>query len=279
MPSGRIGKLTVLAELGAGAGSRVYHIRRAADSKEYALKVVPAGPGRRSKYLDQLRNEFRVGRMLDHPNLAAVYAFEMETDWLFRPRRAKLLLEYVPGRTIDRLPPQRMATLLAVFERVADALAHMHERGVCHGDLKPGNLALGPDAGVKVIDYGLARVGGESKVRVQGTPEYMAPETADRKHIDERTDVYNLGATMYHLVARRPLPLRVPGLVYDERSYGRLVAPVAVLNAEAPADLCDLIHWCISYNPASRPAGAGEVRAALSRLLAAWEDENPARGV
>jgi len=276
MIRGRIGKLTILAELGAGAGSRVYQVRREADSQEYALKVVPAGRGR-AKYLNQARNEFRVGRMVNHPGLVVVHALETETDWLFRPQRAKLLLEYVPGRTVDRLPPLGMATLLRIFERVADALDHLHSCGVCHGDLKPGNLMYTPEGAIKVIDFGMASVNGESKTRVQGTPEYMAPETADRNRIDRHTDIYNFGATMYRLVARRPLPLRVSGLLYNERSYGRLVTHVGELNPEAPPELCDLIHWCIGYHPGSRPQQVSEVRTVLTRLLGVREEPGDVR--
>jgi serine/threonine protein kinase len=76
----RIGKFTILAELGVGAGSRVFHIRREADSREYALKLVPADSPSLRKYLEQARHEYRVGRMLDHPNLVKVFAFETETN-------------------------------------------------------------------------------------------------------------------------------------------------------------------------------------------------------
>ena len=105
-----------------------------------------------------------------------------------------------------------MAKLVQVFERIADGLTHMHKQGVFHADLKPNNLILGRGTRVKVIDYGLAWIKGEPKDRVQGTPEYMAPETVEHKLINERTDIYNFGATMYRLVT-----LQLPPCWVDRR--------------------------------------------------------------
>lgn len=266
MTVSRIGPVEVLATLGQGAKSTVVHVRRAADRKEYALKLVPVGRPAERKYLAQARQEFRVGRLLDHPSLVKVFALETETDWLLRPTRVKLLLEFVPGRTLDRVPAPPVRTLLRVFERAADGVAYMHDRGVVHADLKPNNIMLGPGV-VKVIDYGLARVNGESAGRLQGTPEYMAPETAARKVVNERTDVFNFGATMYRLTTGRLPPTLTPGLPLGERAYLDRLRPVGGLNPLAPAGLCDLIHHCLAYHPGGRPGSMDEVCRALARLV------------
>ncbi len=271
----RIGTFAVLAELGAGPGSCVHHIRREADEREYALKVVAVNSRRDLKYLDQLRHEFRVGQMFDHPNLIKVYALEIEKTWLFRPKAARLLLEFAPGQTMNRTPPLRFGRLMRVFAQVADALAHMHGRGVCHADLKPDNLILGPGTAVKVIDYGLAWVEGEPKDRVQGTPEYMAPETKARRTIDARTDIFNLGATLYRLTAFRCLPESPIGLPVGEKTYARAMVPVGRLNPSVPPGLCDLIHWCVEFNPDRRPQRMYEVREALLEVASEWDVANP----
>jgi eukaryotic-like serine/threonine-protein kinase len=263
----KVGKVELLSELGTGAGSRVFHVRRQADGRDYALKVVAVTTAGDRKFLEQARTEFRVGRLLDHPNLMKVHALDVETDWLFRPRRAKLLLELAHGHTLDRLPPLAAARLVRIFERVADALAHMHDQGVFHADLKPSNLILGAGTNVKVIDYGLAGIEGEPKHRAQGTPEYMAPETKARAHIDRRTDVFNLGATLYHLLTRRHLPVSPPGLILEEGSYRRQVVPVAALNPDAPPELCEVVHWCVEYDPNRRPQSMAELRAALAEVV------------
>src|SRR4051794_39026520 len=97
----RIGKFQVVGTLGAGAHSTILHVRRAADSKHYALKVVRIDSPQHKKFLDQAEHELEVARKLDHPNLLKVYALEKVKDWLWRVRKAHLLSEYVNGKTLD----------------------------------------------------------------------------------------------------------------------------------------------------------------------------------
>jgi serine/threonine-protein kinase len=266
MPGFSIGRLTVLSELGAGAGSRVFHVRRRADGGEYALKVVPAGRRADPRFPEQLRHEFRVGRMLDHPNLTRVYALEVRRDWLFRPTAVRLLVEFAPGRPLDRVPPLPVARVLRAFERVASALEHMHGRGVLHADVKPGNLVYDPGGGVKLIDFGLARLEGDPTFRVQGTPPYMAPETVAQGVVSARTDVYNFGATMYHILTGRPPPAPEPSTLPGARLRPVPAVPVAQLNRDVPAELCELIHRCLCPGPEGRPSAMAEIRAVLNRL-------------
>src|SRR5262245_23033813 len=152
----RIGKFQVLGQLGTGAHSSILHIRRSADAKNYALKVVPIGGPEDEKFLEQARHEFRVAQRLDHPNLIKIYALETLRDWLFRVRKVHLLIEYVNGRTLDMLQRIPMPQLVQVFQCVAGAVVHMHRRGVYHADLKPNNILLSRAGEVKVIDFGLA---------------------------------------------------------------------------------------------------------------------------
>ena len=99
----KIGKFQILGTLGSGAHSTILHIRRSADSKQYALKVVPITGSEDHKFLEQAQHEFRVAQMLDHPNLIHIYALETPRNWLFRIRKAHLLIEYVNGRTLDKI--------------------------------------------------------------------------------------------------------------------------------------------------------------------------------
>ncbi len=271
MSPSRIGKYATLGELGSGAGSHVYHVLRESDSEEYALKVIGVACRRDLKYLDQLEHEFRIGQYFDHPNLIKVHALEIDRSWLFRPTQGRLLLEYAAGQPMNRTPPLRYGRLMRVFERVASGLAHMHGHGVCHADLKPDNLILGPGTAVKIIDFGLAWVDGEKKNRVQGTPEFMAPETLAHRVINPHTDVFNLGATLYRLTTFQCLPVSPAGLLLDRKSFARTIVPVGRLNAAVPAELCELIHWCIEYNPDYRPRDANELREALAQLAREWE--------
>ena len=204
----RIGKFQIIGPLGTGAHSTILQVRRAEDSKTYALKVVQLDSPEDEKFLAQAEHELRVGKMLSHPNLLEFYALEKVKDWLFRVKKAHLLSEYVNGKTLDTCPRLTIPRLVQVFEKVADGMVHMHRRQVCHGDLKPNNILLSRAGEVKIIDFGLARIKGESVERIQGTPEYMAPEQVKHSLINERTDIYNFGGAMYRLVSWK-LPLSV----------------------------------------------------------------------
>lgn len=265
----KIGKFQVVATLGTGAHSSVLQIRRQADSRNYVLKVVPVGGPEDQKFLDQARHEYEIAQLLDHPNLIKVYALEMERDWLFRVRKAQLLIEYVNGKPLDTLPRLAIPKLVQVFAQVAAALAHMHRRRVFHADLKPRNVMLSRAGGVKVIDYGLAWRKGENKGRVQGTPEYMAPEQARSRAVNERTDVYNFGATMYRLVTWRypPNPLSPGAAAANAGNWDKLYKPVGACTADAPAPLADLIHRCLAFQPEERPDRVTDVQSALDAMV------------
>lgn len=265
----KIGKVQILNTLGQGAHSSILHVRRAEDGREYALKIVPIESEEDKKFLEQAKHEFRVGQMLNHPSLVKVYCFETEQDWLFRVKKAKLLLEYVPGQTLDKAKLLNIPKILRVFEKVAAGLVHMHKQGVIHADLKPNNIMLGRGTNAKILDYGLAWVKGEPKDRVQGTLEYMAPETAQHKLINERTDIFNFGATMYRVVTLK-LPPKVvsdlEGVDMDEKTYHGMLKPVRELNPGCPAPLADLIHRCLSFNALKRPERMSEIQGILDQL-------------
>src|SRR5947209_13383750 len=124
-----IGSFQILGTLGTGAHSTILHVRRSSDSKQYALKVVPLEGKDDAKFLEQARHEFEVARMLNHPNLIKVYALETPRDWLFRVRKAHVLIEYVNGKTLDTIKGLSVPRLVQVFEKVAAGLAFMHRRG------------------------------------------------------------------------------------------------------------------------------------------------------
>ena len=270
MSSFTIGKFQVVEPLGKGAHSTIMHVRRAADSTHYALKVVVIGGADEQKFLDQAEHEFRVAQMLDHPNLIKIYALELQKDWLFRVRKIHMLIEYVNGKTLDQLPRITLPRLLQIFEAIAAGLVHMHRRQVCHADLKPNNVMLSRSGDVKIIDYGLAWIKGEGKGRVQGTPEYMAPETAKSKLVNERTDIYNFGALMYRLVTWRLAPPTVSvedgGVPVDAKMWERMFKPVEEFAPDAPKALRDLIHHCLAYKAHERPERASEIQGALDHL-------------
>jgi len=270
MDIGPIGSFQILGTLGSGAQSTILHIRRGADGKQYALKVVHLETKEDHKYLQQAQHEIKVAGMLAHPSLIKVFALETSRDWLFRVKKAHLLLEYVNGKTLDTVKGLSIPRLVQVFERIAAGLVHMHRRGVCHADLKPNNLMLSRSAEVKIIDFGLAWIKGQAKGRVQGTPEYMAPEQARNQVVNERTDIYNFGATMYRLLTWRLPPSTITladGLAMDKHMFRTLLKPAQELVPDAPPALCDLIHKCLEFSAANRPERVSEIQGTLNHLV------------
>jgi serine/threonine protein kinase len=268
----RIGKFKVIERLGTGAHSTILHVRRQEDSRNYALKVVTVDdPETDMKFIRQAQHEFRVGQRFDHKHLVKVYALELVKNWLFRVQKAELLLEYVNGKTLDQCPPLSLPRLVQAFQQVADGAAHMHRKGVYHSDLKPNNILLSRAGSVKIIDFGLAQVRGEKNERLQGTPEYMAPETVAHGLVNERTDIFNFGVTMYRMVTFRLPPSSVTaeagGLPLTPGTWKKLLKPVQQYNAAAPAGLCDLIHRCLSYDATKRPERMTDVQRELDFLV------------
>ena len=145
-------------------------------------------------YIDQAKTEYEASQKLNHPAIAKIYDCRLKQSW-FRVTGVELLMEYVDGKTLDEIEAPELGQLVLIFCQVASALAHMHRRGVYHGDLKPSNIMLSKNGQVKLIDFGTAWIRGQEKNRVQGTPQYMAPEQAteqgrqrEDRHLQLRRD-------------------------------------------------------------------------------------------
>lgn len=264
-----IGKHAVSRTLGQGAHSTIYQIRRDEDAREYALKVVEIADKDELKFYEQLKFEHRVAGMLDHPNIIKLHCLETEKTWLMQVKKANLLVEFVNGKTLDELPVMPFPKLVHVFRQIAAGLAHMHRRGVFHADMKPNNVMLSRGGQVKIIDLGLAWIKGEPKDRVQGTPEYMAPETAKAKVVNELTDIYNFGATMYRLTTWKLPPAALSGgQVIHGKEWKALYQKVATVQPNAPGSLGELIDQCCQYKPEQRPERMTDIAQRLEDIQA-----------
>jgi serine/threonine-protein kinase len=254
-------KYRVVNTLGSGAGSTILLISdKTAGGKRYALKVVRKQDQDDEIYVQQALTEFEAAKKLNHPAIAKIYDCRLKKSW-FKVTGVELLMEYVDGKTLDEIEAPQMGQLLLMFCHVAAAMAHMHRRGVYHGDLKPGNIMLTSNGQVKLIDFGTAWVRGQDKNRVQGTPQYIAPEQASEKTVDERTDMYNLGATMYRMFTGNFAQQGIPKPGAD-----RKLKPPTKFAPNLPAPLSELIVTCLSLDPAKRPAGMFEIRDQLSGI-------------
>ncbi len=257
-------ELEIIRTIGLGAGSTISLVRDKATRKPYALKQVERKGPEDDIYIQQALHEFEVARLLRHRSLLTIYDCRTRRSW-FKVAAVELLMEYVDGAVLDEIQSLTLKQLVAVFRRVADALSHMHRRGIYHGDLKPGNVMVSKQGEVKVIDFGTAWIRGENKDRIQGTPEYMAPEQENRKVVDDRTDLYNLGATMYRMFTGQHANLGILGLNASRVSRRMLQPPIAIVGG-LPKELSDLIMECLQANPNRRPSSVREVRLQLDEI-------------
>jgi eukaryotic-like serine/threonine-protein kinase len=254
-------KYRVVNTLGTGAGSTILLISdKTAGGKRYALKVVRKQEPEDEVYVQQALTEFEAAKKLNHPAIAKVYDCRLKKSW-FKVKGVELLMEYVDGKTLDEIEAPELGQLVLMFCHVASAMTHMHRRGVYHGDLKPGNIMLNKNGQVKLIDFGTAWVRGQDKNRIQGTPQYIAPEQATEKVVNDRTDIYNLGATMYRMFTGRFPQQGIPKPGEDRK----LVPPIKI-NPRIPGTLNEIIIACLNIDPSRRPAGMFEIRDQLSAV-------------
>jgi len=252
----------VVGSLGNGAGSTVLEIADKNDrGKRYALKVVRKLDADDAIYIDQAKTEFEAAQKLNHSAIARIYDFRLKKSW-FRVVGAELLMEKVDGRTLDEIEAPELGQLVLMFTQAAAALAHMHRRGVYHGDMKPSNIMLSKSGEVKLIDFGTAWIRGEEKNRVQGTPQYIAPEQAAERVVNDKTDIYNFGATMYRMFTGRYAQTAIPGPGVDRK----LPAPSKV-NPRIVSTLNNLILSCLEVSPANRPETMVDVREQLVKVV------------
>jgi serine/threonine-protein kinase len=255
-------KYRIVNPLGTGAGSTILLISdKNAGGKRYALKVVKRQDADDDVYIAQARVEYEVAQKLNHPAIVKIFDMRLKRSW-FKVSGIELLMEFVEGKTLDELEAPEMGQLVLVFNQVASALTHMHRRGVYHGDLKPSNIMLSKSGQVKLIDFGTAWIRGEEKNRVQGTPQYMAPEQVNERVVDEKTDIYNFGATMYRMFTGRFANVGMP----KTGEGSRKLAPPIQINPKIPGTLNETILACLAMSPDRRPAGMFEIKHQLAAV-------------
>ena len=257
----------VVNVLGNGAGSTILLITdKTAGGKRYALKVVKRQDADDDVYIAQAMHEYEVSQKLNHESIVKIHDMRVKKAW-FRVTGVELLMDYVEGQTLDEIEAPGIKQLVLIFIQVAGALGHMHRRGVYHGDLKPSNIMVTEEGRVKLIDFGTAWIKGEDKNRVQGTPQYMAPESATERVVDERTDIYNLGATMYRMFTGRHAQQGIP--ILGDVTTRKLTSPILIQPA-IPKAINQTILACLEMNPDRRPVGVFEIKnqlAAAARQL------------
>ena len=252
----------VIQPLGEGAGSIIYAVSDPATRQVYALKYVQRLQDRDIRFVEQLQTEFDIGRRVAHPCLRRAIDLKVERTLLRRITAAVLVMELFDGRPLEFARPVNLADQVAVFIKTGEALEHLHSLGHIHCDLKPNNILLSNDGAVKVIDLGQACKVGAVKERIQGTPDYIAPEQVRCDPLSTRTDVFNFGATMYWcLTGGQKLPTAYTVKKSGENSFlvdAALKSP-RDLNPDVPESLSSLVMECVRSNPARRPTDFKEI--------------------
>lgn len=274
-PGTRIGPYEIVAPLGAGGMGEVYRARDPRLQREVALKIPPPHLRDNPLAAERFRREAQLLAGLNHPHIAAVHGFEA----------GALAMELVPGDTLaDRLRRGAMPVeeALLVTRQLVEAFEYAHAQGIIHRDLKPANVKLTPDDQVKVLDFGLARALNPDTSSpdlaeaatlstpatlagtVLGTAAYMAPEQARGKTVDQRADIWALGAVWFEmLTGRHAFPGETTSDVLAAVLRGE--PDWTLLPKALPAVQRRLLQQCLQKDPKQRRQSMGDLRLALQQ--------------
>jgi serine/threonine-protein kinase len=249
-----LGHYRILEKVGAGGMGEVYRAEDLHLRRDVAIKVLPPGLLADDHARKRFRKEAEALSKLNHPNVQTVHDFSTEDGIDF------LVSEYVPGITLnEKLAAKGLALkeVLRLGQHMAEGLVAAHEQGIVHRDVKPSNLRITPDGRLKILDFGVAKLGCETLATqtltetqsIAGTPLYMAPEQKLGEPVDARTDIYSAGLVLREMVTGK---LRRPREAFD--------------LAGSPPRLQQIIEKCLEKEPENRYQSARELAVDLRRL-------------
>ncbi len=263
----------MLELIGQGAMGKVFRAEQISMGRQVAIKILHPRLAKRKDFLERHKREAQMAARMSHPNLIqAIDVGEAGEIHYF-------VMELVDGHTLrDEVDSGRIyeeQDAINVIIKVAKALEHAHSKGLVHRDVKPANVVVMEDGTVKLADLGMAQdtedeelVKSERGQRI-GTPYYMAPEQIDgHKDLDGRTDLYGLGAMLFHLVTGRPpFPSKKVDKVLDDHLH-RLPPPANKVNEDVSRELTAVIGKLLQKNPARRYASVADLLSDLYDILA-----------
>ncbi len=307
VPQGR-GNYQLLGEIARGGMGVILKGHDTDLGRDVAVKVLDSELSKRPAVVQRFVEEAQIGGQLQHPGIVPVYELGLMAD-----DRPYFTMKLVKGRTLAALfgqrktPADNRGRLLAIFESVCQTMAYAHSKGVLHRDLKPANVMVGAFGEVQVVDWGLAKVlrrggvadekrakeslhtvietvrsgpgssGSDSMVgSIMGTPAYMAPEQAQGEvdKLDERADVFSLGAILCEILTGRPPYDNVEGQSTVAKAARAELDPARARIGACDADpaLVRLCLDCLMPARAARPANAEEVAKAMHAYLTSTEE-------
>ena len=267
-----LGEYELLEEIAEGGMGIVYKARQRSLDRIVAVKTLLFGPQAKPEFIKRFHAEATAAASLQHPNIVAIHEVGVQEGQHY------FVMDYVEGQTLAELvsktplPAKRAA---GYVKQIAEAIHYAHERGILHRDLKPSNVLIDAQDQPRVTDFGLAkRFEGESELtlsgQVVGSPGYLPPEQAEAKRgkVSRRSDVYGLGAILYHLLTgRAPFQAETLTELLRQVVENEPISP-RLLNPSIPRDLETICLKCLEKEPARRYATAQTVAEELGRFLA-----------
>jgi serine/threonine-protein kinase len=257
-----VGGFIIVRRIGNGARSTIYEATDQQDNTKVALKRVIFERPEDIRIFEQTETEYKVARRIDHPYVRKCYKLKKIRS-LFKVKEILLSMELFDGSTLEESSTLSLGDVLLVFRMVASGLQAMHREGFVHCDIKPNNILLSKSGSIKIIDLGQSCKIGTVKPRIQGTPDYIAPEQVKRKPLGPKTDIFNLGATMYWALTGKNIPTLIP----KTNSLGLpIIQPRLAPNEikkQLPTGISKLVMDCIEDDPARRPH---DMMTVISRL-------------
>ena len=251
-----------MKRLGTGARSTIYLAVDKETNTEVALKRIIYQKPEDTRIFEQVETEFKVAQSVDHPYIRKCYKLKKIRSF-FKVKELLMSMELFDGQTLEDGPTLSLLDVLLIFRMVATGLNAMHQMGFVHCDMKPNNILLNKAGSIKIIDLGQSCRIGTTKQRIQGTPDYIAPEQVNRKPLGPKTDIFNLGATMYWALTGHNVPTLIP----KKDSFGLPIQqefkPPHEIRDQLPLPVSKLVMDCVKEEPAERPQ---DMMTVISRL-------------
>jgi serine/threonine-protein kinase len=258
------GRYEVDSLLGRGGMSSVFSGWDRTLGREVAIKVLASELVEDGVFVERFEREARAAASLSHRNVVAVFDSGVDEGARF------IVMEHVSGRTLAALlrdGPIPVEQALDIAVGVAEALGAAHSRGIVHRDVKPGNVMIGENGRVKVLDFGIARALAATSLTqastVIGTAGYLSPEQAEGRQVDARSDLYGLGCVLYEMLTGRPPFVADSAAALVHQHVAQAPEPPSRLRREVSPALDGIALRCLAKDPRERYARASVLSAAL----------------
>jgi len=259
---------TIIKNIGTGARTTIYLARDEATKEKVALKRAILENPEDTRIFEQIENEYKVSQNIDHPYIRKCHRIIKKRKRL-KVNEVLLSMELFEGKSLEEANSFSLVDILLIFRMIATALNGMHQRGYVHCDIKPNNILISDSGSIKIIDLGQSCKIGAIKSRIQGTPDYIAPEQVHKQHLSHRTDIFNFGATMYWALTGKNVPTLIPqktdiGMRVDNVKEFRTPRQV---YKQIPKKVSNIVMRCVEEKPAKRPENMAEIIATFDGLI------------